>query len=40
MHVGHPPTWGPLVRELVGSATGRNIRDILAEEILDPLGFR
>ncbi len=29
-----------MVREIVSAATGRNIRDILAEEILDPLGFR
>jgi len=29
-----------LVREIVSAATGRNIRDILATEVLDPLGFR
>jgi CubicO group peptidase (beta-lactamase class C family) len=29
-----------LVREIVSAATGRNIREILATEILDPLGFR
>lgn len=40
MHVYHGVTWGPLIREIVSAATGRNIRDILAEEILDPLGFR
>lgn len=33
-------TWGPLTREIVSAATGKNIRDVLAEEILDPLGFR
>jgi len=40
MHVYHGLTWGPLVREIVLAATGRNIREILATEILDPLGFR
>jgi CubicO group peptidase (beta-lactamase class C family) len=40
VHVYHAVTWGPLVREIVSAATGKNIRDILAEEILDPLGFR
>lgn len=40
VHIYHALTWGPLVREIVSAATGRNIRDILAEEILDPLGFR
>ena len=40
VHIYHGLTWGPLVREIVSAATGRNIRDILATEILDPLGFR
>jgi CubicO group peptidase (beta-lactamase class C family) len=40
VHVYHGVTWGPLVREIVSAATGKNIRDILATEILDPLGFR
>lgn len=40
VHIYHGLTWGPLIREIVLAATGRNIRDILAEEILDPLGFR
>ena len=40
MHIYHGVTWGPLVREIVSAATGRNIREILATEILDPLGFR
>lgn len=40
MHIYHGLTWGPLVREIVSAATGGNIRDILAAEILDPLGFR
>ncbi len=40
MHIYHGLTWGPLIREIVSAATGRNIRDILATEILDPLGFR
>jgi CubicO group peptidase (beta-lactamase class C family) len=40
VHVYHGLTWGPLVREIVSAATGKNIRDILAAEILDPLGFR
>ncbi|MEB3070605.1 lipase LipE [[Mycobacterium] vasticus] len=39
-HMYHALTWGPLVREIVSAATGRNIRDILATEILQPLGFR
>ncbi len=39
-HIYHGVTWGPLVREIVSAATGRNIRDILASEILEPLGFR
>ena len=40
MHIYHGVTWGPLLREIVSAATGRNIREILATEILDPLGFR
>lgn len=40
VHMYHGLTWGPLMREIVSAATGRNIRDILATEILDPLGFR
>lgn len=40
MHIYHGLTWGPLVREIVSAATGRGIREILATEILDPLGFR
>jgi CubicO group peptidase (beta-lactamase class C family) len=40
VHIYHGLTWGPLVREIVSAATGRNIRDILAAEILEPLGFR
>ena len=40
VHIYHGLTWGPLVREIVSAATGKNIRDILAAEILDPLGFR
>lgn len=40
VHIYHGLTWGPLIREIVSAATGRNIRDILADEILDPLGFR
>lgn len=40
VHIYHGLTWGPLVREIVSAATDRNIRDILAAEILDPLGFR
>jgi CubicO group peptidase (beta-lactamase class C family) len=40
MHIYHGLTWGPLIREIVSAATGRNIREILATEILDPLGFR
>lgn len=40
VHVYHALTWGPLIREIVSAATGRNIREVLATEILDPLGFR
>ncbi|BBZ02263.1 putative lipase LipE [Mycolicibacterium chitae] len=40
VHIYHGLTWGPLIREIVLAATGRSIRDILAEEILEPLGFR
>jgi CubicO group peptidase (beta-lactamase class C family) len=40
VHVYHALTWGPLIREIVSAATGKNIRDVLADEILDPLGFR
>ncbi|WP_454162733.1 serine hydrolase domain-containing protein [Gordonia iterans] len=39
MHFYHALTWGPLIREIVAAATGRSIRDVLAAEILDPLGF-
>lgn len=40
VHIYHGVTWGPLMREIIAAATGRSIRDILADEILDPLGFR
>lgn len=40
LHMYHGLTWGPLVRELVSAATGRSIRDIAADEFLNPLGFR
>ena len=40
VHIYHGLTWGPLVREMVSAATGRSIREILATEILYPLGFR
>jgi CubicO group peptidase (beta-lactamase class C family) len=40
VHMYHALTWGPLMREIVYAATGKEIRDILAAEILDPLGFR
>jgi CubicO group peptidase (beta-lactamase class C family) len=40
VHIYHALTWGPLMREIVYAATGKEIRDILATEILDPLGFR
>src|SRR4029077_11040060 len=39
-HISHALTWGPLMREIVYAATGKEIREILATEILDPLGFR
>ena len=40
VHIYHGVTWGPLIREIVSAATGRDIREILATEILEPLGFR
>lgn len=40
VHIYHAVTWGPLMREIISAATGRDIREILATEILDPLGFR
>lgn len=40
VHIYHALTWGPLVREIVAAAAGRSIREILAAEILEPLGFR
>jgi CubicO group peptidase (beta-lactamase class C family) len=40
IHIYHGLTWGPLIREIISAATGRDIREILATEILDPLGFR
>jgi CubicO group peptidase (beta-lactamase class C family) len=40
VHVYHALTWGPLTREIVSAATGKDIRDVLADEILNPLGFR
>jgi CubicO group peptidase (beta-lactamase class C family) len=40
LHMYHALTWGPLMREIISAATGKDIREILAAEILDPLGFR
>ncbi|GFP51376.1 Penicillin-binding protein 4* [Mycobacterium kansasii] len=40
VHMYHALTWGPLMREIIWRTTGKEIRDILATEILDPLGFR
>jgi CubicO group peptidase (beta-lactamase class C family) len=40
LHMYHALTWGPLMREIIYATTGKEIRDILAAEILDPLGFR
>jgi CubicO group peptidase (beta-lactamase class C family) len=40
VHIYHALTWGPLMREIVYAAAGQDIREILAAEILDPLGFR
>jgi CubicO group peptidase (beta-lactamase class C family) len=40
LHMYHALTWGPLMREIVSAATGKDIREILATEILDPLGFQ
>jgi CubicO group peptidase (beta-lactamase class C family) len=40
VHIYHALTWGPLMREIVYGAMGKDIREILATEILDPLNFR
>ncbi|OBK26271.1 lipase LipE [Mycobacterium asiaticum] len=40
VHIYHALTWGPLMREIVYASTGKDIRDILASEILEPLNFR
>ncbi|OIN80527.1 lipase LipE [Mycobacterium malmoense] len=40
VHIYHALTWGPLMREIVYAAADEEIREILAGEILDPLGFR
>jgi CubicO group peptidase (beta-lactamase class C family) len=40
IHIYHALTWGPLMREIISAAAGKDIREILAAEILDPLGFR
>ncbi|GEE02015.1 putative lipase LipE [Gordonia spumicola] len=39
MHVYHALTWGPLVREIVETASGRPIREYVADEITGPLGL-
>ena len=40
VHIYHALTWGPLMREIIYAATGKDVREILATEILDPLNFR
>ena len=40
VHIYHGVTWGPLMRVFINAASGRNIRDILHDEILGPLNFR
>jgi CubicO group peptidase (beta-lactamase class C family) len=40
VHIYHALTWGPLMREIIFAAAGKDIREVLATEILDPLGFR
>ncbi len=40
VHIYHGVTWGPLMREIISAATGRDIHDILHTEILAPLNFR
>jgi CubicO group peptidase (beta-lactamase class C family) len=40
IHIYHGVTWGPLMREIISAATGRDIREILNTEILEPLNFR
>ena len=40
VHIYHALTWGPLMREIIYAAAGKDIREILATEVLDPLGFR
>ncbi|MET8427915.1 serine hydrolase domain-containing protein [Nocardia sp. NPDC004860] len=39
-HIYHPVTAGLVLGAIVHAATGRRIRDVLADEILGPLGFR
>nr|WP_221247266.1 serine hydrolase domain-containing protein [Gordonia humi] len=40
LHFYHALTWGPLVREIVETATGRPMREYIADEITGPLGLR
>jgi CubicO group peptidase (beta-lactamase class C family) len=40
VHIYHALTWGPLMREIVYAAAGKDIREILTTEILEPLDFR
>jgi len=40
VHIYHALTWGPLMREIIYTAAGKDIREILTTEVLDPLGFR
>jgi len=40
VHVYHALTFGPLTREIISAATGKDIREVLADEILTPLNFR
>ncbi|MCV7424563.1 beta-lactamase family protein [Mycobacterium yunnanensis] len=40
VHVYHALTFGPLTREIISAATGKDIRHVLADEILTPLDFR
>lgn len=40
LHMYHALTWGPIMREIVYAAAGKDIREILAAQILEPLNFR
>ncbi len=40
LHVYHALTWGPIIREIIEAASGRDLRDYVTDEITGPLGLR